>query len=191
MNIVAEVLGADIPENAMIGAYINGEFRGVASLNQGSGTDRYSFITVYANNSEDGASINFKLVSDEDSRAFNESTVYEHNKVEGTVAMPFMLTLENGMMDQSISHMEVYPNPFHEEFSLEIFAHEDGKLEVELYNMVGEKVAVLYDSQIEKGLQKITFNLMEQRAENIQQGIYVMKVISQGKTYTQNIIKLK
>jgi N-acetylneuraminic acid mutarotase len=60
-----------------------------------------------------------------------------------------------------ISNLEtvIYPNPFYEKTTIRLTSMENEKVTVEIYNVAGEKVAILFDEQMTSGeIREVEFN---------------------------------
>ncbi len=64
-----------------------------------------------------------------------------------------------------------YPNPFNPSTKIKFGLPEDGMVSVEVYNIVGEKVATLVNENMRKGYHEIRFD-----ATGLQSGVYFYKV---------------
>ena len=81
---------------------------------------------------------------------------------------------------------KVYPNPFHEQFSIELdgVSSENDKLEV--YNMLGKQVDVKQKRTF--GDKETTYHVFAEASE-IPPGIYIIKLTHQGKTSSLRLVK--
>lgn len=81
----------------------------------------------------------------------------------------------------------IYPNPFTEETNIEINLPEEGKVSVEVLNILGEKVSVLWKEEAkEMGTHTLTWN-----AVNVTQGVYFVKIYVNGaEVSTKKVILL-
>ncbi len=78
----------------------------------------------------------------------------------------------------------VAPNPVNGIAKISLTSMVDDKIEAVLYNISGQKVAVLYNNNIKAGeVESVTFD-----SSNLQPGIYVIRVVSSVSSYNQKII---
>lgn len=91
----------------------------------------------------------------------------------------------NGGKNNSILY-KVYPNPFHEQFSIELdgVSSENDKLEV--YNMLGKQVDVKQKRTF--GDKETTYHVFAEASE-IPTGVYIIKLTHQGKTSSLRLVK--
>ena len=79
-----------------------------------------------------------------------------------------------------------FPNPFNPSTTIKFNIAEKGLVRLDIYNLIGQKVAELIDGNLSKGEHSINFN-----AANLSSGIYIYK-LSQGEESTsRKLILLK
>jgi len=83
----------------------------------------------------------------------------------------------------SLSKITVYPNPFTDKFTVNVSCTKNVKAEIELFDLAGK---VLYSTteNLVEGINKIPFITSE-----IKEGMYFIKISSEGNTYIQKLIK--
>jgi hypothetical protein len=86
---------------------------------------------------------------------------------------------ESTLADKSFE-ASVYPNPFTNEFLIDLVMPESGKLLVELIDIQSRTVDVIENTQILEGEYKIYWN---QGNNEIPQGLYLIKISMNGKFY--------
>lgn len=64
-----------------------------------------------------------------------------------------------------------YPNPFNPKTMIKFYLAEESRVNISIYNLVGEKIKVLFNGQKDKGLHSITWN-----ADNYSSGVYICRV---------------
>ncbi len=79
-----------------------------------------------------------------------------------------------------------YPNPFNPETIITYQLTESGKVSIEVYNIRGQKVAVLLDEEQEKGEHNFTWN-----AAGINSGVYFIRLTSGTYQKTSKAVLLK
>lgn len=80
------------------------------------------------------------------------------------------LSVENQSL-MKISLTQNYPNPFNPKTSIQFTLTEDGFINFTVYNLLGEMVGVLINSQYSRGVHKIDFD-----ASNLTTGIYIYRL---------------
>ncbi len=79
-----------------------------------------------------------------------------------------------------------YPNPFNPTTTIEYSIPEKSKIKLEIYNMLGQKVATLFDGNQAAGNYKLSFN-----AENLSSGVYISLLRYNGNIISNKIILMK
>ncbi|PJA26423.1 MAG: hypothetical protein CO189_10825 [candidate division Zixibacteria bacterium CG_4_9_14_3_um_filter_46_8] len=79
-----------------------------------------------------------------------------------------------------------YPNPFNAVTSIIFEVPTAGKVNLDIYNLMGQKVATLVDSDIEAGQHSISWD-----AANFSSGIYFYKLSAGDKVFTKRMTLLK
>lgn len=85
--------------------------------------------------------------------------------------------VENKEISRSFVIYQNYPNPFNSQTEITFDLPEAGKLEVELFNVLGEKVATLYNGFMDAGFGK----LIRWNADGFSSGVYFYRVSLNGK----------
>ncbi len=75
--------------------------------------------------------------------------------------------------DFSEDDLSIYPNPVSSTSSVFINLNADEYAQIELYNIVGEKKADIYNGNLTSGNNKISLN---NKIESLEKGIYLLKV---------------
>lgn len=156
-----------------VGAFINNECRGIANVIDGS----LSFVI----NGEEAETVSFKL--------YSEGQIFDGN---------ISLTTDPG---EDISGFEIdfrnqapvvtgltgtYPNPFNPQTTIAFDLAQNGNVNVSVYNIKGQKVTELMNSNLDAGQHRIIWN-----AENTASGIYFVRLNSGSVNQTQKVILMK
>lgn len=84
----------------------------------------------------------------------------------------------------NVNNIVIAPNPVKGIARMSFTSMVDDRIEAELFNISGQKVATLFNSNIQAGeVESITFDSSE-----LQSGIYFIRVVSSVSSYTQKII---
>lgn len=82
---------------------------------------------------------------------------------------------------------EPFPNPFNPAIQIPFELNRDTRINLSIYNVLGQKIADLLSDQImNAGTQKITWNAADQTS-----GIYLVKLENQGQVQTKKILLVK
>ncbi|MBK6912548.1 MAG: T9SS type A sorting domain-containing protein [Ignavibacteriales bacterium] len=79
-----------------------------------------------------------------------------------------------------------YPNPFNPSTSIKYSVAQDGFVTLDVFNLLGEKVASLINSNVKAGRYELTFD-----ASQLASGIYVYKIVAGNFTSSKKMILLK
>ncbi len=81
----------------------------------------------------------------------------------------------------------VAPNPFNPTTTIELDLLQDGPLRLEVYNLLGQRVALLVDEKwLAAGRRRVDF-----RPEGLASGLYIARIQSAGSTDTRRLLLLK
>lgn len=82
-----------------------------------------------------------------------------------------------------------YPNPFNPATTISYSLPENARVKIEIFNILGQKVATLVDDVKHAGSYKLTWS-----AQNISSGVYFCKLKAEGKKIfekTQKLVLMK
>ncbi|MCP4631376.1 MAG: T9SS type A sorting domain-containing protein [candidate division Zixibacteria bacterium] len=94
--------------------------------------------------------------------------------------------LEIDLIPDEIELSQNYPNPFNALSSIKYGLPEDSKVCIEVYNLLGQKVEILFDGRQDAGYHSIQWD-----ASNYSSGIYFYKLTTENKTLTKRMTLLK
>lgn len=104
-----------------------------------------------------------------------DGTFEYSNEVEVEINVPATFNLEQN-----------YPNPFNPSTNIKYSIPEAGNVNLAVYNLVGEEVAVLVNGNVEPGQYDVTFD-----ASDLPSGIYLYKLQSNNSVQTKKMMLLK
>lgn len=78
-----------------------------------------------------------------------------------------------------------YPNPFTKNTHINLTVNEFEDVDIKAYNTLGQEVAHITNTQLEKGTYKIPLTL-----KNLPSGVYIIQAKNKDKTTTQKIVKI-
>jgi hypothetical protein len=79
-----------------------------------------------------------------------------------------------------------YPNPFNASVIVPLDISQSGNLKLQVFNLLGEEVAVLMDQAVKRGSMKITWD-----ATKFSSGVYMIRASSSETTRTARVVLLK
>lgn len=86
----------------------------------------------------------------------------------------------------SLSLSQNYPNPFNPSTSIEYFVENSGDVNLEVFDVLGQKVSTLVNQKQTTGIYNVSFD-----ASNLPSGIYMYRLRSNGITLTKRMTLIK
>jgi hypothetical protein len=93
---------------------------------------------------------------------------------------------ENKLIPQVTELIGNYPNPFNAMTNVSFNLAKSGKVELSVYNLMGQKVESLINHRMEAGHHQINWN-----ASSYSSGVYFFKFTTEGETFTKRMTLLK
>jgi hypothetical protein len=166
MNVIATASG--LQEGDRILAYINRELRGTGEI-ASNAEQALSFITIAGN--EANANVRFEWQRNGEILGTTSAPFsYLSNTVTGTPENP--VRLDFGIRDSKVS---VYPNPFQQEFKINLDAEKDSPIEVKVLDISGRIVWVQTENALFDGTNTIVVN-----GASFEAGVYIVKITVDG-----------
>lgn len=100
------------------------------------------------------------------------------------------INTENEKLFPDLKLNQNYPNPFNSETTISFYLNESENIKIELFNMLGESIALLQNKKLNSGYNSIKLN-MEKLNSNFSSGVYFIRISSVNKSVFQKIIYLK
>ncbi len=92
---------------------------------------------------------------------------------------------------QEFSLRQNYPNPFNPSTEIEFEIRRNGWVNLEIYNILGQKVRQLLTDHLEKGHHRITWDGKDDNGKDVANGIYFYRIQTGDFTATKKMILLK
>lgn len=94
--------------------------------------------------------------------------------------------IKNDLLPNTIVLEQNYPNPFNPSTTIKFSVPNSGNVRLEVFNLLGEKIATLVDEYLSAGNYEANFN-----AEKLSSGIYLYKLSAGGYVESKKMVLLK
>ena len=137
-----------------------------------------------------GTSVNFNNYTFiDDNEGDNINTVYYYRlsqiDYDGKTSQSQIISVDHTCGTSIKSNITIYPNPTQAEISIEFKLHKSSVVMIELYNNIGQIAKTSKSNQYDFGFQSINLNM-----EDMNTGVYYLKVTIDNQAVTHKIIKL-
>jgi len=179
--------------SVIISAFAGDDCRGVSKLQYIPELEKHiAFLLVYSNNA-DGDTLSFKIYQPEEdlTRVVGETTTFTADAINGNLETPFVFTtlpIGDELVPYSFYLNQNYPNPFNPETTIEYGLPTDQKVKLQIFNILGQKIATLVNERQEAGRYKITFNATNPTLPN---GVYFYYLKAGDYKRTRKMLILK
>lgn len=105
-----------------------------------------------------------------------------------------LITVENESNDitpTSISLLQNYPNPFNPETNISFNVRENGNVNIDIYNLKGQKVKSLVNDRYTSGKYSVVWNGKNDNNKQVSSGIYLYKMRNGKFSSTKKMILMK
>jgi len=86
---------------------------------------------------------------------------------------------------------KIYPNPFNPSTTIVFSVPSLGKANLSIYNLRGQLVKVLLDSDVPKGQYRIVWNGDDKNNRKVASGLYIARISASGKTSSRKMMLIK
>lgn len=188
MNLIAVVKGPKATEYSWLLAKIDGKAVGCVAPVEVNGTLHY-FSTIYGQDKAE--KLSFALMNPQTGAqiALKESLLYHADEVVGNLQAPFVFEIADAPIATVAAKLEVWPQPFTEVLNLSIEQSTPGEVTIELYDLNGRKLGILYQGIHEAGRFNLSLNKNTHALLNQAAGVYSLRVVSGDAVQTKVVIK--
>ena len=108
--------------------------------------------------------------------------VYRLKQIDNDGQYQYSKELEVEVVPKQFSLYQNYPNPFNPSTNIKFDLPEASKVRIDVYNILGEKIAELLNKTIETGFHQVEFN-----GSNLSSGTYIYRIeaFSSGQNFVQ------
>ena len=125
------------------------------------------------------------------------NTYIEDNKLKSRINKFGSYAIFYNTYEETLSYpdqyilMQNYPNPFNPATMIDFYLPEDNYIEINIYNVKGEKVKTIYKGELSSGYQSIKWNGTDDKASSLSSGIYVVRLNYDNQVISNKMVKLK
>ena len=101
------------------------------------------------------------------------------------------LSLDQYAIPETHSFSQNYPNPFNPETVIHYDLPVRGRVDISVFNMMGQKVATLVDGEMDAGSHSVVWNAKDSNGENLASGVYLYRMETDGFVQTRKLILMR
>ena len=84
-----------------------------------------------------------------------------------------------------------YPNPFNGSTMIGFSLPKAQRVELSIYNLLGQKVATLVDSELETGFHEVRWNSIDRQGHPLPSGVYFARFLTASTSQTSKLLLIK
>lgn len=182
-----------IKEGGIVGAFFNGECRGIAEVVE---NDEKYYSTLIAQGEKQGEDIQLRLIIKNKNLELTSDNVIRTNPGESKREnVSFYKSLfANNISDEIPKSTELYqsyPNPFNPSTTISFGLAEDSEVELSIYNINGELVKQIENNHLNSGIYRYTWDGTNEYNTQVSSGIYLIRLRAKNNVFHQKIILIK
>jgi hypothetical protein len=187
MNVVARLdCGGNPNHRLTLGAFVNGECRGVVPVSVDANTEGVFYLTLFANKPETIV----LLLRDEQS-----GKVYELDAMQGNLQMPLALKLKSATLDAvcsktaasvtSVGNFSIDPIPCGDLFTMHLKTNTAGRVHLRISSVTGQ---LIHESDFDV-ISGMNATEMSSDALNMTPGMYIVELTTTEEKVVTRLIK--
>ncbi|MDY0128546.1 MAG: T9SS type A sorting domain-containing protein, partial [Candidatus Cloacimonadaceae bacterium] len=195
----------NIPDDMMmdlceIGLYVDGVCKGAVVVD-----GPFEQVSAYVDSPDElsGDDVEFVFCYEEGKRAGNELRAMNLNPgrlqpqygIAGASYPYFEIKLTQDDMDEIVppefSLKQNYPNPFNPSTTISYWLPETARVRLDIYNLKGQLVKTLIDSEMAAGLHSVVWNGKDSNNQAVASGVYFYRISSPNNTQTKRMLLMK
>jgi len=141
------------------------------------------FMTIYSDTDDCPVTLRYFDGTNSEIREIDELIEFSPDGILGSVVEPYEMhtsTCTEEDIDE-IPAMEtrlqsVYPNPFNPELHIRYSIKKETRVEIDIYNIRGQKVSSLLNEVQTQGYYDLTWNAHDQKGNTVSSGVYFLKI---------------
>ena len=105
-----------------------------------------------------------------------------------TPPAPLALTV----LPQTFALFAAHPNPFNPETAIDFTIPADvGTVRLEIFDMLGQRIAVLYDGELAPGAHRMHWRGLDQQSRPVASGIYIYRLQSERRVLAKRMVLVR
>ena len=138
-------------------------------------------------NARDSVEIAFALVAGDNLDELISAALIARQKFDVITA----IEIEEGNRPTEYTLNQNYPNPFNPTTTISFNLPVSGKVRLEVFNLLGQKVKVLQDGQLSAGNHALEWDATDDYGRTVATGVYFYRLTTEEFTQTKKMMLLK
>jgi hypothetical protein len=142
--------------------------------------------------------LNFRLFDPNTGEVFyaKEKVGFQADAIIGNNTAPYKLTFALSTdietnLNLADFDLQSHPNPFNESTKIFYKIPENNQVVITVFNLLGEKMAILVDEKMTKGDYSIVWNGTDSKGNKVTQGVYFIEIQSGNRTQVVKTVKMR
>jgi hypothetical protein len=186
-------------DNNVIGAFVDGECRGLARPIYLSAINRYVAFLMIHSNEVTGETVEFQAFVPGARAVYNvaELITYEADRSVGTIRDPLLLSTKGIAFEitenvpATFSLSQNYPNPFNPVTTIAYSLPERSQVMLEIFNVLGQRVKTLVSAVQPAGRHSIVWDAKDEQGKDVASGIYFYRLEAGEFSESKKMVILK
>ena len=86
------------------------------------------------------------------------------------------------------SNFQIFPNPFQGETNIKYTLNNKATVQLEVFNLLGERIDMILNEEQSSGTHQVSFS---SKNKNLTDGMYIVRLTIDGRSFSQKIVELK
>jgi hypothetical protein len=104
---------------------------------------------------------------------------------------PFAKLYAGGTVPHKYGLNPNYPNPFNPSTTIEFSLAEEGRVQLEIFNILGQQVKVLTDARYPEGAHAVVWDGRDESGRTVASGVYLYRLVADGYVKSRKMVVLK
>ena len=107
------------------------------------------------------------------------------------IGSPQEVTDYDDLLPGNLRLLGNFPNPFNPATSIMFEVIEESMVKLEIYNIMGQKIATLNDSRVPQGIYSINWDGKDNYGNETGSGIYFFRISSKDRSVSSKMMKIR